>query len=103
MKVNFANVGGVPTRYYSAGSGRRALLLLHGVGVASDSWFRNIDALASDYFVCAPDLLGNGFTAEGSYLAGAPQAHMVNHLFDLLDHIEADRYSVVGSSFGSVI
>ena len=54
---------------------RPPLVLLHGVGAGASSlaWRRNFDALAEDFRVYAPDLLGFGFSDKPSavpYSAG---------------------------------
>jgi pimeloyl-ACP methyl ester carboxylesterase len=63
MLMRFIPAGGVPTRCLVAGDpGKPALLLLHGLTLTADVWLRNIDALAADFHVIAPDMLGHGFT-----------------------------------------
>ena len=102
MKVRFADVAGVRTRYYYEGTGP-ALFLLHGVGIAADSWMRNIDPLAADFFVCAPDMLGSGFTECGDYRGGPPQPYLIEHLEQLVDHLGIERFSLAGSSLGALL
>jgi pimeloyl-ACP methyl ester carboxylesterase len=101
MKVVFDSVKGVRTRYYAGGNGPQAVLLVHGVGMSADSWFRTIPALERTFRVCAPDLLDNGFTESGEYRGGAPHPLMLDHLIALVDQIGFDRFSIVGSSLGS--
>lgn len=100
MRVHFADIGGVHTRYLRAGSGR-PVLLLHGVGMTGDSWCRTVGPLSRDFDVIAPDLLGNGFTGEGRYAGGPPHAFMLEHLEALIDALALDAVSLVGSSFGA--
>lgn len=102
MRVRIEEVGGVPTRYYHEGSGP-PLLLLHGVGVTADTWLRNIDPLARDFTVYAPDLLDNGHTGRGNYTGGPPQPHMIEHLAAFADHLGLDEFAVCGSSFGGLL
>ncbi|MBT6119663.1 MAG: alpha/beta hydrolase [Rhodospirillaceae bacterium] len=102
MRVRIEEVGGVPTRYYHEGSGL-PLLLVHGVGVTADTWLRNIDPLAEDFSVYAPDLLDNGYSGQGNYTGGPPQPHMVAHLADFADHLGLDEFAVCGSSFGGLL
>jgi len=102
VKVKFADVGGVRTRYYHEGGGP-ALFLLHGVGIASDSWMRNIDPLAHDLFVCAPDMLGSGFTECGDYRGGPPQPYLIDHFAQLVDHLGIERFNLAGSSLGALL
>lgn len=100
--MRIEEVGGVPTRYYHEGSGY-PLLLVHGVGVTADTWLRNIDPLADEFAVYAPDLLDNGFTGQGSYTGGPPQPHMIAHLGAFADHLGLDEFAVCGSSFGGLL
>ena len=75
MRVKFADIGGVRTRYLYAGDGP-PLLLLHGVGMSADGFLRIIDPLASRFSVFAPDLLAHGFTDVADLSGGArPNRH----------------------------
>ena len=102
MRISFANIDGIKTRYLHEGSGA-ALLLIHGVGMSGDMWLRNIDPLAEHWSVYAPDLLGHGFTDTIDLNGDPPQPHMVAHLGKLMDAVGADRYSIAGSSYGALL
>lgn len=102
MRVKFEEIAGVPTRYYIAGDGP-PLMLVHGGGVAADSWVRNIPELATRFTVIAPDTLGHGFTGPGSLDGGPPQPHMVRHLVALADHLGLERLALCGSSYGAML
>jgi pimeloyl-ACP methyl ester carboxylesterase len=102
MRAAFIDVDGIRTRYLYEGSGP-PLFLLHGVGVSSDTFCRNIDALAARFTICAPDMVGHGFTDAVDYRGGPPQPHFVQHLGRLADLLGFETYSVGGSSFGALI
>jgi pimeloyl-ACP methyl ester carboxylesterase len=102
VKIKFANVGGINTRYISEGEGP-TLVLIHGIGHSADVFYRNVDTLARDYFVIAPDLPGHGFTERMDLAGGAPQPLFVRQLELLLDELGIDTYSVLGSSFGGLL
>jgi 2-hydroxy-6-oxonona-2,4-dienedioate hydrolase len=102
VKIKFASVGGINTRYICGGDGP-TLVLIHGIGHSADVFYRNIDALARDYFVIAPDLPGHGFTERMDLAGGAPQPLFVRQLELLLDELGTDTYSVLGSSFGGLL
>lgn len=102
MRVAFTTAGGIETRYYHEGEGY-PLMLVHGAGVSADSWLRNIDALARDFRVIAPDTLGHGFTANGAYKGGPPQPHMVNHLIAFADAMGLEKFAIGGSSYGAML
>jgi pimeloyl-ACP methyl ester carboxylesterase len=79
------------------------LFLLHGLGVSGDTFCRNVDALAAHFTVCAPDMLGHGFTDAVEYDGGPPQPHFVRHLGRMADLLGFRTYNVGGSSFGALI
>jgi pimeloyl-ACP methyl ester carboxylesterase len=83
--------------YRTAGSGP-PVVLIHGMVNSSRHWERVALALASDYTVIAPDLIGHGDSAtpRGDYSLGAHAAV----IRDLLSAIGVDRASVVGHSLG---
>jgi 2-hydroxy-6-oxonona-2,4-dienedioate hydrolase len=65
-------VGGGRMRYREAGRGP-TLVLVHGLGVSADYWFRNGPELAEAGFrVLAPDLPGFGRSAAGGEPAESP-------------------------------
>lgn len=102
MKTTIETIGGVETRYYHAGSGP-ALLLLHGLAATADTWLCNIDALAEDFSVFAPDLIGRGLTARVDLNGGPPQPKEIEHLLAFVDHLNVDRLSIVGGSYGGLV
>ena len=102
MKARFVDVEGCRTRLFHEGAGP-PVLLLHGFGGSADGWFRNIDALARDFAVYAPDLLGQGFTAPVDLRGDPPHPHIVRHLERLVGHLGLERFALVGQSFGALI
>ena len=102
MRIAFADIGGIRTRYLYEGSGS-VVVLLHGFGFAGDSWLRNIDALGQSFSAIAPDTLGHGDTDAVALNGGQPQGPMVAHLGQLMDHLGAERYGIVGSSYGGLL
>jgi pimeloyl-ACP methyl ester carboxylesterase len=102
MRARFVDVAGLRTRVLYEGEGP-GLLLVHGIGLCSDTFIRNIDELAKRYTVIAPDLLGHGFTDAVDFKGEAPQRAAVRHLGRLMDELSIQRYSIVGSSYGALI
>ena len=102
MRAHFTTVNGIRTRYHTEGSGY-PLVLIHGVGISSESWLRNVDELGKDFWVIAPDCLGQGFTEPGDYKSGPPQPPTIKHLIGLLDQLGVDKFAIAGSSFGAMI
>lgn len=102
MRVAYANIDGVRTRYVYAGQGP-ALLLLHGVGLSADCFLRNFEGLARNFAVYAPDLLGHGFSDAVQYESEAAQVTMARQIAKLADFLKLDRYAIAGSSFGALV
>jgi pimeloyl-ACP methyl ester carboxylesterase len=96
-------IHGHRVRYRTASSdpANPVLLLVHGIAGSSQTWEEIIPALARDYTVIAPDLLGHGESAKprGDYSLGA----YASGLRDLLAVLGHDRATVVGHSLGGGI
>ena len=105
MQIVLETVGGLTRRWYRADGPPDAtpLLLIHGAGAAADTWVRNLDALAADRSVFAPDLLGHGFTDGTTHGDRAPQDVQLAHLLALIDHWGLTTFHVAGSSFGALL
>lgn len=101
MRAKFVDVNGVKTRYLHEGSGE-PLLLVHGAGAFADNFYKNIDALGKEYFVCAPDMVGHGFTDPVPFDSPV-YPHMVDHLAGLVDVLGFDRFSLAGWSLGGLV
>lgn len=102
MKVAITNINGVQTRICYAGSGY-PLLFLHGMHATADTWLPNIDALAKDFTVYAPDMIGRGLTDFVDLEKGPPQPKEVDHLLALIDHLGLEKFSIIGGSYGGLI
>jgi pimeloyl-ACP methyl ester carboxylesterase len=96
-------IHGHSVRYRTATSdpANPVLLLVHGIAGSSQTWDEVIPALARDYTVIAPDLLGHGESAKprGDYSLGA-YASGIRDLLAVLGH---DRATIVGQSLGGGI
>jgi len=86
--------------YRTAGEGP-VILLIHGITGNSAQWGQVIPALAENYTVVAPDLLGHGQSAKprGDYSLGA----FAVGVRDLLIALGHRRATVVGHSLGGGI
>src|SRR2546430_8380475 len=84
--------------YRAAGDGPEVVVLIHGITGSADTWAEAIPALAEEFTVVAPDLLGHGHSAKprGDYSLGA-YASGVRDLVAALGH---DHATVVGHSLG---
>jgi pimeloyl-ACP methyl ester carboxylesterase len=77
--------------------------LIHPVGYPADVFARNIDALADEFTVVAPDLPGQGFSEAPSSWEPSPQRHMMRAVLGLADQIGLGRFHLAGSSLGGLI
>lgn len=80
-----------------------AMIFLHGFPESHRTWRYQLDDLAADHFVVAPDQ--RGFARSGkpegvdSYTADKPVADMIA----LADHFGVDRFVLVGHDWGGAI
>jgi pimeloyl-ACP methyl ester carboxylesterase len=91
------SIHGHEVSYRDVGDGP-VLLLLHGIAGSARAWRDVMPALAGEYRMIAPDLLGHGESAKprGDYSLGA----YASGLRDLLDALGVERATLVGQSFG---
>jgi 2-hydroxy-6-oxo-octa-2,4-dienoate hydrolase len=98
------DAGGVKTNYLEAGSGP-AVVLIHGSGpgvTAYANWRLVIPALAEQFRVIAPDMVGFGFTERPGDIEYGVQT-WADQVVGVLDALGIDKASVVGNSFGGAI
>ena len=98
------DAGGISTHYHEAGSGP-PVLLLHGSGPGVSAWANwrlTIPALARNYRVIAPDLVGFGCTERPGDIRYSLQTWS-NHVWSFLDALGIKQTSVVGNSLGGRI
>src|SRR5262249_11525728 len=85
-------------RAFVLGGRGPAVLLIHGIGDSSDTWEHVLPALAQNYTVIAPDLLGHGRSDKPR--ADYSVAGYANAMRDLLTVIGIERATVIGHSLG---
>jgi pimeloyl-ACP methyl ester carboxylesterase len=99
-----ADAGGVKTNYLEAGEGPD-VLLIHGSGpgvTAYANWRLVIPALANDFHVVAPDMVGFGFTDRPADVEYGVQT-WADQTVALMDSLDIAKASMVGNSFGGAI
>ena len=107
LEVKFAEVNGISTRYYDQGSGD-PLLLVHGgpwEGTSSaNDWSRNIEGLAAEFRVLAPDKLGNGVTGNPDRAAEADFtiAGQIEHLIGFIETMDVGPVNIVAHAEGGI-
>lgn len=94
-------VGDVRTRYWSLGDRGSAIVFVHGIGSAIETWALNVAPLAQHHQCYAIDLVGSGRSDKplGSYSLVA-LAEFVKAFADVLG---LDRLCLVGNSMGGGI
>ena len=94
-------VGDIKTHFLEAGSGPD-LVLLHGgeYGASAEiTWRHNIEALARDFHVVAPDILGWGQT-DKVYSFSDPAGLRIKHTQRFLEALGIGKAYFVGNSAG---
>jgi pimeloyl-ACP methyl ester carboxylesterase len=104
MRVRFLELAGVRTRIlYEGDPANYPILLIHGLGSTADTWLRNIDRLAEDYFVVAPDLFNHGFSDPVDLAGQPPHPTHLAELAGLADAFGFERFCACGSSYGALL
>lgn len=98
-RSEFLDVRGARTHVMRGGRGR-PLLVLHPE-LAARIWAPYHDALAAQFHVVAPDHPGFGDSERPDWVDGVED--LVFHYADLLDALELERVSIVGTSLGGWI
>jgi pimeloyl-ACP methyl ester carboxylesterase len=98
-RSDYLEVRGVRTHLLRGGRGR-PLLVLHPE-FAANLWAPYHDVLAAHFTVLAPDHLGFGNSDRPEWVDGIDD--LVLHYLDLLDALQIDRVSIVGTSLGGWI
>ena len=99
-----ADAAGVKTNYLEAGKGPD-VVLIHGSGpgvTAYANWRLVIPALAEDFHVVAPDMVGFGYTERPEDVEFGVQT-WADQTVGLMDSLGIQKAHVVGNSFGGAI
>ncbi len=93
-----------PVRLYTEtlGSGRRTIVLLHGLGASSYAWRRVARRIGKRHRVVAIDLKGHGRSDKPFDAAYAPTAH-AELVRDGLRQMGLRNVTLVGHSFGGLV
>lgn len=100
---HIVDIDGLATSYLEAGAGD-TVILLHGgeFGVNAElGWERTIDALAEDYRVLAPDMLGFGDSAKVVDFNDG-RGLRIRHIARFCDELGVDAAHFVGNSMGAI-
>ncbi len=99
-----ADANGIKTNYLEAGKGD-PVILIHGSGPGVTSyanWRLVLPALAENFRVLAPDMVGFGFTERPANIEYGVQT-WADQVVGLMDTLELPTTHIVGNSFGGAI
>jgi pimeloyl-ACP methyl ester carboxylesterase len=99
-----ADAGGIKTNYLEAGRGD-PVVLIHGSGPGVTSyanWRLVLPALAENFRVVAPDMVGFGFSERPANIEYGLQT-WADQVVGLMDTLELPKAHLVGNSFGGAI
>lgn len=92
--------GGVKTAYLSAGEGP-IVICLHGGGAGAVTWYPSIGAIAKEFHVIVPDIVGYGESDKPT--AAYDRPYFSAWLKDFLSALEVSKAHIVGLSQGGAI
>lgn len=92
-------INALKTAYYTAGTGERDVLLLHGWASSGRMWLRTLWSLRRYYRMWAPDLPGFG-DSQAPALDWCSVERYTDHLIALCDTLGIRPYAVIGHSLG---
>ena len=99
-----ADANGIKTNYLEGGKGD-AVVLIHGSGpgvTAYANWRPVLPALAENFRVLAPDMVGFGFSERPANIEYGLQT-WADQVVGLMDTLELPTAHMVGNSFGGAI
>jgi pimeloyl-ACP methyl ester carboxylesterase len=100
----WAHLDSVVLHYVEAGEpGNPLVVLLHGFPEFWYAWRHQIEALAADFHVVAPDLRGYNRSEKPSGVEPYQLNRLVDDVVALIEHFEAEQANVVGHDWGGVI
>ena len=103
----FLDAGGIRTNYHDLGEATNnpPITFIHGSGPGVTSfanWRLVFPAIAEQYRVLGPDMVGFGFTERPEGIKYS-LAQWVKHFIDFLDALEIEKTHLVGNSFGGAL
>ena len=100
---NSVIANGIRTNYHDQGAGKGSpVLLIHGSGpgvTAWANWRLTMPALATNFRVLAPDMVGFGYTERPAGVQYNME-NWVSHILGFMDALGIEKAHVVGNSFG---
>ena len=96
-----ANVSGARIHYLSAGTGNKALVLIHGFGDTSHMWIPLFDEFGKDYTIIAPDMRGLGQSSRPT--SGYDKKTIASDIHELAKALGYYKIHLVGHDIGLMV
>ena len=100
-KDHYIKVGNINTRYWALGDQGSPVILIHGLGASAEIWQKNVEALAEQYRVYVPDLVGFG-RSDKPDIEYTPFS-AARFVYDFMNALNIESASLVGNSLGGGI
>jgi pimeloyl-ACP methyl ester carboxylesterase len=101
MQEEFVIVDGNRIRYLKAGSSKRNLVLIHGLGASAERWEYVISSFGKHFTVYVPDLIGFGLSDKPT--VDYTTEFFANFVSQFLNELGVKTATVIGSSLGGQI
>src|SRR5262245_29632529 len=96
-----AELSGVRIHYLKAGTGKTALVLIHGFGDTSHMWIPLFDEFGKDYTIIAPDMRRLGEYSRPA--TGDDQKTMAGEIHGLVKSLGYQKVDLVGHDIGLMV
>src|SRR5438094_5720269 len=96
-----ANLGNVKIHYLKAGTGKKALVLIHGFGDTSHMWIPLFDEFGKDYTIIAPDMRGLGESSR--HATGYDKKTIAADIHELVKSLGYQKIDLVGHDIGLMV
>ena len=101
FKDQYVLCKGINTRYWKAGKGKHAVVLIHGIGGCIEFWQSQVEALSKYFTVYALDMVGFGLTDKPDAPYG--YRYFTRFLADFFKASGIKKASLIGHSLGGGI
>jgi len=96
-----SNLGAVKIHYLKAGSGKNALVLIHGFGDTSHMWIPLFTDFAREFTIIAPDMRGLGGSSRPA--TGYDKKTIAADIHELVKSLGYQSIDLVGHDIGSMV
>ncbi|MGI0004271.1 MAG: alpha/beta fold hydrolase [Candidatus Nitrosotenuis sp.] len=101
MQEEFVTVDGSKIRYIKAGSSKKSMVLIHGLGASAERWEDVVPRLSRNFTVYVPDLIGFGQSDKPN--VDYTTEFFSGFLVSFLASLGIEKSTVMGSSLGGQI